>query len=455
MALLASQTSFPASITSPYNCVHDAIVAAGTSGESIISCHAVNPRSKKYCSVQCASLDAPRDLNSSWISISPKFFGGSTETSTCLIGRERKMRKGYRWHAEADTAVALSAEEGKEHLSGALETISTAEMSTTEPSTEEISKVEESSNGSTSEQLFFTPLESTSEQDTPEEEAQSDESGTSSETAEIAFYEPLFELLGASKVIPHPEKVEKGGEDAFLVSSVGAGVLCVADGVGGWAGDGVDPALYSREFVAHIEEAVESAQDQEDLDPRLLMKQAHTSTKSRGAATAIVAVLDGERAVLQVANLGDSGLRVVRKGDVIFRTQPLQHFFDCPFQLGSESSDSPDDAQVVEIEVREGDTLVMASDGLFDNVFDEDIASVVNVFGGSDLVSVQRTATALAALAAKHSADKEYMSPYVLESLDQGIDLPLWQKMLGKKLSGGKVDDITVVVAQVVRPPSD
>lgn len=36
------------------------------------------------------------------------------------------------------------------------------------------------------------------------------------------------------------------------------------------------------------------------------------------------------------------------------------------------------------VPVEEGDTIVMGSDGLFDNVFDNDIASIVDVFGGSD-----------------------------------------------------------------------
>jgi hypothetical protein len=37
-----------------------------------------------------------------------------------------------------------------------------------------------------------------------------------------------------------------GGEDAHFVSTVGGGALGVADGVSGWAEDGVDPADYSR-----------------------------------------------------------------------------------------------------------------------------------------------------------------------------------------------------------------
>lgn len=47
-------------------------------------------------------------------------------------------------------------------------------------------------------------------------------------------------------MMPHPDKAETGGEDAFFVSSFGRGAFGVADGVGGWNVEGVDPSRYSR-----------------------------------------------------------------------------------------------------------------------------------------------------------------------------------------------------------------
>ena len=55
-------------------------------------------------------------------------------------------------------------------------------------------------------------------------------------------------------MIPHPEKVHKGGEDAFFTDSKynsiysKFSILTVADGVGGWASHGIDPGLYSKEL---------------------------------------------------------------------------------------------------------------------------------------------------------------------------------------------------------------
>lgn len=48
-----------------------------------------------------------------------------------------------------------------------------------------------------------------------------------------------------SYMIPHYKKRNTGGEDSFLVCD---DLVMVADGVGGWAGKGVDPGLFSREL---------------------------------------------------------------------------------------------------------------------------------------------------------------------------------------------------------------
>ena len=53
----------------------------------------------------------------------------------------------------------------------------------------------------------------------------------------------------AQRNIPHSEKIEKGGEDAWFVDE---DFMTVADGVGGWAEEGIDAGLYSRQLVSDI-----------------------------------------------------------------------------------------------------------------------------------------------------------------------------------------------------------
>ena len=51
--------------------------------------------------------------------------------------------------------------------------------------------------------------------------------------------------------IPHDDKKWKGGEDAWFESSK---LIAMADGVGGWADQGVDPAIFSRQLCKNIGE---------------------------------------------------------------------------------------------------------------------------------------------------------------------------------------------------------
>ena len=48
---------------------------------------------------------------------------------------------------------------------------------------------------------------------------------------------------------PHAAKKAKGGEDAAAITS---NMIAVADGVGGWAESGIDPANYSRKLCSLI-----------------------------------------------------------------------------------------------------------------------------------------------------------------------------------------------------------
>ena len=51
--------------------------------------------------------------------------------------------------------------------------------------------------------------------------------------------------------IPHDDKKYKGGEDAWYAST---NLIAMADGVGGWAEQGVDPAIFARQLCKNIGE---------------------------------------------------------------------------------------------------------------------------------------------------------------------------------------------------------
>lgn len=67
---------------------------------------------------------------------------------------------------------------------------------------------------------------------------------------------PKWRMDGAVASLPHPAKLEKGGEDAYFLQETVAGVF---DGVGGWASQGIDPGLYSRKLAVLTEEQVRAS----------------------------------------------------------------------------------------------------------------------------------------------------------------------------------------------------
>ncbi|XP_044947868.1 probable protein phosphatase 2C BIPP2C1 [Hordeum vulgare subsp. vulgare] len=106
-----------------------------------------------------------------------------------------------------------------------------------------------------------------------------------------------------------------------------------------------------------------------------VLAMAAVEARSPGSSTVLVAHFDGQ--VLHVSNIGDSGLLVIRNGQVYTQTKAMTYGFSFPLQI----ENGVDPSRLVQnyaIDLQEGDTIVTASDGLFDNVYDHEVASIVS-----------------------------------------------------------------------------
>ena len=131
-----------------------------------------------------------------------------------------------------------------------------------------------------------------------------------------------------------------------------------------------------------------------------------------------------------------------------FRSEEQQYRFNFPYQCGT-NCELPYKAFDNEHEVVAGkDFVVMGTDGLFDNLYDADIHAclapsiqakkgLTDVF---ELINASAVATCMASKAYTLSKDRRYMSPFA-----QGAS------KVRQFYMGGKEDDITVIVAQIVR----
>lgn len=177
-----------------------------------------------------------------------------------------------------------------------------------------------------------------------------------------------------------------------------------------------------------------------------------------GSTTAIVAHLKNDK--LSVANIGDGGIMVIRDGDIIFRSEEQQHSFNFPFQLGSRSRDSPKDAQMYTLSLKESDIVIMASDGIWDNLFDNQILEIVksvsdNATDGGVKVSFSPSHPLLPRQRrpALHTLTQEIADSIIahakLVGENQYVESPFQTKasLEGIYYQGGKNDDMTCLVA--------
>ncbi len=231
-------------------------------------------------------------------------------------------------------------------------------------------------------------------------------------------------------MIPDPDKNFDTIEDAyFATSKPGKAVFGVADGLGGWAiMYGFNVGAYAR---ALMNTSREFAEKNGVIRPVDILDYATRSVNLDGGATVVIASFDGNE--LQIANLGDCGARIVRKGRIILETKEQSTGLNLPYYVGIVEGKrvgyGAADADVYRAGLEVGDIVVLGSDGLFDNMHNWRIANIV---GSSKPLEEQ--AKELAMNAFELSLNQKYISPCTDKS---GI-------------IGGKPDDITVVVAKCV-----
>ena len=135
-------------------------------------------------------------------------------------------------------------------------------------------------------------------------------------------------------MIPHDDKVYKGGEDAYCVSDR---LIAMADGVGGWANQGVDPGLFSKQLTKDIIILFNEFETVKSLKEILI--EAVKLNENTGSSTAVLACLH-EPNVMKTTNLGDSGYVIYTaigfEDDKVilsktFRSEEQQYRFNFPY----------------------------------------------------------------------------------------------------------------------------
>ncbi|KNH05493.1 hypothetical protein XU18_3464 [Perkinsela sp. CCAP 1560/4] len=281
------------------------------------------------------------------------------------------------------------------------------------------------------------------------------------------------------------------GDDSFMVSNTYK-VLGVADGVGEWNKTDGNAAAVANKLMQNSK--LYSETHRGCFDSRTILSEAMEKTRRDketppGSTTACLASLRQHKGptsslrtgVLNVINIGNSNAMLIRNRSMVHRAREKMHGFNAPFQLavppprGTEMgeeifNDSLADAVHEEWEVREGDVLVMATDGLYDNVFNSEIATVAGAMGRydapKDLFSyIPGFGSIIRAWLGLHEQpDISLIDPYKVtkkltmmaheRAYKQDVNTPfsyMLSSFLGETKKGGKPDDVTVMLSRIVR----
>lgn len=233
------------------------------------------------------------------------------------------------------------------------------------------------------------------------------------------------------------------------------------------------------------------------IDPGEVLHAAWSTVLQKeivGSSTACVMALDPQTGELHAINLGDSGFLIIRdkKSDletatqrgtldgslmrkvhdrdsdltpagrrkgahVSYRSPQQLHYFNCPYQLGYAGADlrkdvindldssshtpmnekplfeTPENGVRLRVPVNEGDLIVLATDGLFDNVDEEELLEIVRLEPEVDGLTRK-----LVQKAYDLSLDRMRDSPFARLAKENDL---MW--------GGGMPDDITIIVSRV------
>ncbi|KAI9121289.1 hypothetical protein K1719_008322 [Acacia pycnantha] len=270
----------------------------------------------------------------------------------------------------------------------------------------------------------------------------------SAQKLKISDPSPNLKMDVGAVYYPKPNCQNPLGEDSYFICSE-LNTVGVADGVGSWSEKGIDAGQYARELMQNA--CVSTLQQLKgSINSRTILNEAFRHTKSEGSSTACIATLKQTRGdnpneqyySLHAVNVGDSGFMLFRNLKIVFQSPTQQHGFNTPYQLGNgRKSDKPEKAREFTVEVAAGDIVVFGTDGLFDNLFPGQILSFIERnCGGNEKVTPERLSLLIAEGAKSNSYNKYSTTPFS----------KAYGRKAGIRLTGGKIDDITVLVAFIV-----
>jgi protein phosphatase PTC7 len=192
--------------------------------------------------------------------------------------------------------------------------------------------------------------------------------------------------------------VNFGDDVAFEYDNSDYYFFGLADGVSGNSKKGFDAKLFPLALLSISQFVLENEYDSclksnasSTLLFDLLCKSHQIVQEKRvyGSSTVCLLALNKRTFGMNTLNLGDSGYLIIRDNQVFYKSVAQSHRYNAPFQIGCTPPelcefdlyrDMPEDSNCLQHSLKTGDLLLLSSDGLFDNLYEDEIALIIQSY---------------------------------------------------------------------------
>lgn len=221
--------------------------------------------------------------------------------------------------------------------------------------------------------------------------------------------------------------------------------VIVSDGVGSWSREGINSGFYSGNLTKFAADVSIKKICETETEIRDRWDAAHhkiSTSGIQGSTTVVEVNFCNSTNKAHIVNLGDSKIGVFRGDKVIYKTESQQHRFNAPYQFSSKSTSktSSSDMSIYEIQLQKNDIIVTASDGLWDNLF---VDQVLELIVGIKENEITKVVQKLLDEATRISFSKNEFTPYAKNRNAYILEKYGFSMHLG----GGKEDDTTVAIS--------
>ncbi|KTW29343.1 hypothetical protein T552_01298 [Pneumocystis carinii B80] len=284
------------------------------------------------------------------------------------------------------------------------------------------------------------------------------------------------------------EILEKGirntSQDSFFISNTKEikgkkeTAIGIFDGVGGWQSFSIDVKRFSWGLSDRIVKIYENEVLRGDTVVDSLRKGFKEVLLDKniigGGTTVCLGQFYYDKGNIRVLNLGDSGYSIYRYGKLFFKSKIQSHFFNAPFQLSKIPLNDLEhnrngektyikneihDADIYNHDLKHGDVILFATDGVLDNLFFENIQTIITetlINAGIWLKSGQNISPYIGEISKDQLLLATQVSKHIVtfakkNAQNTKIDTPFSNEARKHRFfyQGGKPDDITALVLMV------